>query len=128
MVEFDVGHDADLRPQPLDRPVRFVALGDQPPLPRAGVPAELRNLASDQEGGIAAEPRKAVRDHPGRRRLAVRPRDDDRAPERDQLGQKLGAGRPGKSYALETKTSQPAGGSGSAEIAMGMPAARTRSA
>ena len=38
-----------------------------------------------------AELAQRVRDHGSRRRLAVRPADDDRAAQRDELGEELGA-------------------------------------
>ena len=73
----------------LQRPVRLVALGDEPALPRARVPAELRDLAADQEGRVEPEPVEHERDHRRGRRLAVCARDDDRGPQFDELGQQL---------------------------------------
>ena len=90
MVEVDVRDDGDLRPQVLDRPIRLVALDDQPARPRARVAAELRDLAADQERRVAAEPIEDEGDHPGRRRLAVGAGDDDRVLERHELREKLG--------------------------------------
>ena len=89
VVELDVRQHCDPRPQQLERPVRLVALGDEPALPRARIPGELRDLAADQEGGIEPEPVEHERDHRRGRRLAVCARDDDRGPQFDELGQQL---------------------------------------
>ena len=91
VVELDVRHDGDLRPQERDRAVGLVALDDEPALARAGVPAELRDDPADDPRRIVAELAEDVRDHRRRRRLAVRAADDDRAAQRDELGEELGA-------------------------------------
>src|SRR5207253_2060821 len=91
MVELDVRHYGDLWAEELERAVGLVSLGDEPALPRAGVPAELGNLAADQEGRIRAEPVEAEGDHSGGGRLAVRAGDYDRLPQPDQLGEQLAA-------------------------------------
>ena len=70
-------------------PVRLVALDDEPPLPRAGVAAELRDLAADEPRRVEAELGEDERDHRRRRRLAVGAGDDDRAAQRDELGEEL---------------------------------------
>ena len=54
VIQVDVGDHRDLRAQELERAVRFVALGDEPALARARIPAELRDLAADQERRIEA--------------------------------------------------------------------------
>ena len=90
VVEVDVEEDGDLRLQRADRAVGLVALHDEPSLPRARVPVELRDLAADEERRIEAEPVEAEGDHRARRRLAVRPGDDDRAAKGDELGEELG--------------------------------------
>ena len=89
VVELDVRQHGDLRPQQLQRPVRLVALGDEPALPRARIPGELRDLAADQKGRIEPEPVEHERDHRRGRRLAVCAGDDDRGPQFDELGQQL---------------------------------------
>ena len=94
VVELDVRDDADLGTQPLDRSVGLVALDDEPALPRTGVAAELADLAADEPRGIEAELGEDEGDHPGRRRLAMGSGDDDRAAQRDELGEELGARRP----------------------------------
>ena len=71
------------------------AFDDEPALPRPGVAAELRDLAADEPGRVEAELGEDEGDHPGRRRLPVRAGDDDRAPQRDELGEEVGARRPG---------------------------------
>ena len=91
VVEVDVRHDRDARPQCGDGAVGFVALDDEPARPGPGVAAELRNIRSDQPRRLAAETLEAERDHPARRRLAVRPGNHDRVAQRDELGQELGA-------------------------------------
>jgi transcriptional regulator with GAF, ATPase, and Fis domain len=100
MVEVDVRHDADLRAQELDRPVRLVALDDEPARAGARVGAQLWNLSADQEPGIAAQPVEDERDHRGGRRLPVRAGDDDRGLERDELGEELRP-RPARRTACE---------------------------
>ena len=129
MVELDVGHDARSRAAaarpsgPIHRPRRPAT---HPPRRRSRRAA---NLASDQEGGIAAEPSKgstrSSRPSSSCRASPRRPPSAGARPARPAA--RRGRGRK-SSYALETKTSQPGGDSGSAEIATGMPAARTRSA
>ena len=94
MVELDVRHGGDLRPQKRDRPVRLVALDDEPALPHARVSAELRDDAADDPRRIVAELAQRVRDHGCGGRLSVRAADDDRAAERDELGEELGARAP----------------------------------
>ena len=64
------------------------------PLAGRRVAPELRDLAADQIGGIEPELREDEGDHPRRRRLPVRAGDDDRAPERDELGEELRARPP----------------------------------
>ena len=91
VVEVDVQEDRDLGPERGDRAVGLVALDDEPARAGARVAAELRDLAADQERGIEAEPVEAERDHRARRRLAVRAGDDDRAAQRDELGEQVGA-------------------------------------
>ena len=59
------------------------------PLARTGVAAELRHLAADQERRVEPEPVETERDHRRGRRLAVCAGDDDRRPERDELGEQL---------------------------------------
>ena len=100
VVEVDVEEHGDLRPERGDRAVRLVALDDEPALARARVAAELRDLAADQERRVEPEPVEAERDHRARRRLAVRAGDDDRAAQRDELGEQVGA-RPALDAARE---------------------------
>ena len=59
------------------------------PDPGAGVAAELRHLAADQERRVGSELVEDERDHRCSRRLAVRAGDHDRVLQRDQLGQQL---------------------------------------
>ena len=87
VIELDVRHDGDLRLEEADRAVRLVALDDEPALPDARVAAELRDYPADDPGRIPAELAQDVRDHRGRRGLAVRASDDDRAASRDELGE-----------------------------------------
>src|SRR5438132_3219057 len=94
MIEVDVEDDRDLRPQRRDRSIRLVALHDEPAVAGTGVAAELRDLAADRERGIAPEPVEHERDHPARRRLAVRACDDDRVAQRDELRKELCARLP----------------------------------
>ena len=79
MIELDVRHDGDLGLEQADRAVRLVALDDEPALPDARVPAELRDDAADDPRRVQAELAQDVRDHRGCRGLAVRAADDDRA-------------------------------------------------
>ena len=74
-----------------DRAVGLVAFDDEPALPHAGVPAELRDDPADDPRRIVTELAQDVRDHRRRRRLAVRAADDDRRAERDELREELGA-------------------------------------
>ena len=67
---------------------------DQPAAPRPCVSTELRDCAADEKRRIETEPFEHERDHRGRRRLAVRAGDDDRALQRDELGEELGASPP----------------------------------
>jgi hypothetical protein len=90
VVELDVRDDSDLGAQHLHGPVGLVALDDEPPLPRTRVAAELWQVAADEPGGVLAELGEDEGDHPGGGRLAVRPGHDDRAAQRDELGQELG--------------------------------------
>ena len=94
VVEVDVRDHPDLGRQREHRPVGLVSLDDEPAAARARVPAELRHLAADAEGGIVAERVEAVRDHRRGGRLPMCARDDDRAPETDELGEQLGAAPP----------------------------------
>ena len=80
VIEVDVQQHGDVRARLGDRPVRLVTLDDEPARARAGVATQLRNLAADQERGIAAEALEAERDHPARRGLAVRAGNHDRLP------------------------------------------------
>ena len=100
VVEVDVQEHRDLRPERRDGAVRLVALDDEPALTGPRVAAELRDLAADQKGRVEPEPVEAERDHRGRRRLAVRSRDDDRTAQRDELGEQVGA-RPAVDEARE---------------------------
>ena len=94
MVELDVRHDRDPRPQRERGAVGLVALDDEPARPRAGVAAELRDDPSHDPGRVVSGLAQRVRDHRGRRRLAVRAGDDDRRLRRDQLGEECRARRP----------------------------------
>ena len=91
MVELDVRHRRDLGAQERDRPIRLVALDDEPALPHAGVSPELGYDAADDPRRIVTELAQDVRDHRGGRRLPVRAADDDRASQRDELGEELRA-------------------------------------
>ena len=91
MVEVDVEEDRDLGPERGDRAVGLVAFDDEPARAGARVAAELRDLAADEEGRVETEPVETERDHSARRRLAVRAGDDDRAAERHELGEQIGA-------------------------------------
>ena len=91
VVELDVRHDADLRPQPLDRPVGLVPFCDEPALAGTGVPAELGDLTAHEPRRVEAELGEHERDHPGRRRLPMRTGDHDRAPQRNELGEEVRA-------------------------------------
>ena len=55
VVEVDVEDDGDPWPQRFDRAIGLVALDDEHPFAGPDVAAELRHLAADQEGRIAAE-------------------------------------------------------------------------
>ena len=94
VVELDVRDGGDLGSQERDRAIRLVALDDEPALPHARVPAELRHDPADDPRRIVAELAQDVRDHRGRRRLSVRAADDDRAAQRDELREELGARPP----------------------------------
>jgi hypothetical protein len=95
VVEVDVRDDRDLRAQVLDRAVGLVALDDEPAGARARVPAELRDLAADQEGRVPPEAVEDEGDHARRRRLPVRAGNDDRVLLGDELGEELRAGQAG---------------------------------
>ena len=95
MVEVDVRHDGDAGSERGDRAVGFVSLHDQPACTGAGIAAELRNVAADQPGGLAAESLEAEGDHAGGRRLPVGACDDDRVTQGDELRQQLGSGPAG---------------------------------
>ncbi len=88
VIELDVRHDGDLRAKKSDRAVGLVSLDHEPARPGACVPAELRDDAADDPGRILAELPQHVRDHRGSGRLAVSAADDDRAAQRDELGEK----------------------------------------
>ena len=92
MVELDVRDDGDVDVQREHRAVRLVGL-DHEPLPRApvGVEAGRRQRPADEVGGLEAAAQQHVRRHRRRRGLAVRPGDRDRALERAQLREQLGA-------------------------------------
>ena len=128
MVELDVRDDGDLRPQPLDGAVGLVALDDEPALPRAGVAAELRDLAADEPGRVEAELGSANAIIPVVVVLPCAPGDDDRTTQRDELGEEVGARRAGdrSGYALETTTSQPSGMTGSAASTTSTPSSPRR--
>ncbi len=90
VVELDVRDDGDLGLEREGRPIGLIPFDDEPSLARACVPAELRYLGSDQVSRLLAELLEAEGDHGRGRRLPVCTGDDDRAPERDELGQKVG--------------------------------------
>jgi hypothetical protein len=79
VVEVDVRHDRNLRPQRRDRPVGLVALHDEPALACSSVAAQLRHVTADQKSGVIAEAFEAEGDHRRRRRLSMRAGNDDRA-------------------------------------------------
>ena len=92
VIELGVEHDRGLRPQARQRAVRLVGLGDHEPSPAdAGVGAELRHVAADQERRLLAALGEHVRDQRGRARLAVSPRDADAVARRHDVGQHVGA-------------------------------------
>ena len=91
MIELDVRDHGDLGCEEPDRAVRLVALDDEPALSRAGVPTQLRHDASDDPRRVVAELAQDVRDHRGRRRLAVSAAYHDRAAKRHELREELGA-------------------------------------
>ena len=55
MVELDVRHHGDLRPQEGDRAVRLVSLDDEPALPHARIAAELGDDPTDDPRRVVAE-------------------------------------------------------------------------
>ena len=89
VIEIDVRNDGDPRPQCRHRPIRFVALDDEPAAAGPRIAAELRNVAADQPGWIATGPLEPEGDHRGGRRLAVCAGDDDRITQRHELGEQL---------------------------------------
>ena len=91
VVELDVRHHRDLGREREDGAVGLVALDDEPALPRARVAAELRHRRADQPGGVAAGLGESEGDHRRGRPLSVRAADDDRAAQRDELGEELRA-------------------------------------
>ena len=95
VVEVDVRHHRHLRAQRKDRPVRLVSLDHEPPLPRAGVRAELGHLAADDPARVTAGRAQRERDHGRGRRLAVRAGDDDRPARSDELREQLRPGTAG---------------------------------
>ena len=78
--------------------------------------------------GVAAKPARQKAIIAGRRRLAVRAGDDDRAAQRDELGEQLRPRRPAdaSANAVETTTSQPSGAAGSGAITTSIAAPRER--
>ena len=115
VVELDVRHDRELRPQLEHRAVELVSFDDEPSVAAARVPAELRDHAADDPRRVVPCLPQRVGDHPGRRRLPVRARDDDRVARVDELREE-GCAR-GSLDALavagRTTTSKPSGGRGS---------------
>ena len=95
-------HHRDLRPQRRNRAVGLVPLDDEPALPRAGVRAELRNLAADDPARVAPRLPQRERDHRRGRRLPVRAGDDDRRRRRDELREQVGT-RPAR-HRRDTRT------------------------
>ena len=92
VIELGVEHDRGLRPQARQRAVRLVGLGYHEPSPAdAGVGAELRHVAADQERRLLAALGEHVRDQRGRAGLAVSPRDADAVARRHDVGQDVGA-------------------------------------
>ncbi len=90
VVELRVEHDGRARPQPRERPIRFVGLGHHVPAaahPRIGT--ELRHRATDQERRLLAAPLEHVRDQRAGARLAVRAGHADAVPGGHDLGQHI---------------------------------------
>jgi len=92
VVELDVRHHRHVDVQREHRAVRLVGL-DHEPLPRApvGVESRGRERPADEVGGLEAAAQEHVRRHRRRRGLAVCAGDGDRALERTELRQQLGA-------------------------------------
>jgi hypothetical protein len=90
VVEVDIEDDRHTRPERLDRPIGLVTLDHERARAGTSVAAQLGHFTADQERGVASELPEDVRDHRGRRRLAVRTGDDDRVAQRDELGEQLG--------------------------------------
>jgi hypothetical protein len=89
MVQFHIGNDRDVAVQLQEGAVGLVGLDHGPfALAPGGVRAGRAELASDQEGRVAAGLEQRQRGHGGGRRLAVRPahRDDPLHPR--QLAQR----------------------------------------
>ena len=97
MVELDVGDRRDGRAQLEEAGVRLVGLRDQPlPLAPGGVRglsarAGATKLAADQKRRVGAHGPQRMDQHACRRRLAMRPGDRDRAPQRAELCEQLPA-------------------------------------
>ncbi len=89
VVELEVRHDRDLCRQLEHRPVRLVALDDEPAVSGACVAAQLWDLAPDEERGIVAQRVEAVGDHRSSRCLPMRAGDHDRPSQCDELGEQL---------------------------------------
>ena len=99
VVELDVQHHRDSRPQERQAAVRLVRLGDQQrPAAGPGVASQLRDVATDQIGGVEAQAHRGVGRHRRAGRLAVGAGHADRAPRGDHLGQQLGTVEPGKRH------------------------------
>jgi hypothetical protein len=92
VVGVDVGHDRRVRAVVQERPVALVGLGDEV-LAGAVVRAraDLGEFPADHKGRIAAAVLQHRGEHGGRRGLAVRTGDRDRAPASHRRGQRLGA-------------------------------------
>ena len=94
VVELHVAHDGDLRAQEQQASVALVGLGHQPfALAHAGVGADVVELAADDERRVKPALEQHVRDHRGRRRLAVRAGHGDTAPHRHDARQHLRAAK-----------------------------------
>jgi hypothetical protein len=92
VIKLDVAEHGDLDGKREQRAVRLVGLDDQPfATAPVAVASRLAQYAADQVARLEPAAAQRADDHARRRGLAVRAGNGDRAPQRGQLGEQIGA-------------------------------------